>query len=139
MPSNKSPGPDGYTAKFYKVSWPVIGKDFVVVVQSFLVFGLMPKSVNATSFFLVPKTMEANNMSDFWPIACCNLMYKVISKLIANMLKVSLPHAIESNQCVFVNGRYLLENVLLATELVKDYHKISITNRSAITGHIQDF
>ena len=39
---------------------------------------------------------------------------------------------IEPNQCAFVKGRLLLENVLLATELVKDYHKQSIQPRSIL-------
>ena len=56
----------------------------------------------------------------------------MISKIIARRLKATLPQAIELNQCAFVEGRLLLENVLLATELVKDYHKLSISSRSAI-------
>lgn len=43
-----------------------------------------------------------------------------------------LPDLIEPNQCDFVKGRLLLENVLLATELVKDYHKQSIQPRSIL-------
>lgn len=36
------------------------------------------------------------------------------------------------NQCAFVEGRLLLENVLLAMELVKDYHNTSLTPRAAL-------
>ena len=36
------------------------------------------------------------------------------------------------NQCVFLEGRLLLENVLLATELVKDYHKPLVSTRAAV-------
>lgn len=60
------------------------------------------------------------------------MLYKVISKILANRLKCLLPDFIEPNQSAFVEGRLLLENVLLATELVKDYHKDSITSRCAI-------
>lgn len=58
--------------------------------------------------------------------------YKVVSKIIAKRLKATLHEAIHLNQCVFVEGRLLLENVLLATELVKDYHKSSISSNSSI-------
>lgn len=59
-------------------------------------------------------------------------MYKVISKLLANRLKALFPAAIEANQCTFVKGRLLLENVLLATELVNGYHKPHGSGRSTI-------
>lgn len=55
----------------------------------------------------------------------------MISKFLARRLKTTLTSAIEVNQCAFVKGRLLLENVLLATELVKDYHKPGISSRSA--------
>ena len=33
MPSNKLPGPDGYTVEFFKAAWPIIGNDVVVAVH----------------------------------------------------------------------------------------------------------
>lgn len=55
------------------------------------------------------------------------MLYKVISKLLANRLRVLLPKFIFQNQSVFVKDRLLMENMLLATELVKDYHKGSVS------------
>ena len=132
MPHNKAPGPDGYQVEFYRAAWSVIKEDFIIAVQSFFLFGFMPHSINATLLSLVPKCTNAEKLSDFRPIACCNVIYKVISKILARRLKATLPAAIEMNQCAFVEGRLLLENVILATEIVKDYHKPSITSRSAM-------
>lgn len=123
MARSKAPGPDGFPMEFYKSDWSVIEKDFVTAVQSFFIYGFLPRSVNATLLSLVPKTTEAEKMYDFRPIACCNVIYKVISKILATRLKATLSEAIELNQCAFLEGRLLLENVLLATGLVKDYHK----------------
>lgn len=131
MPANKAPGPDGYTAEFYKAAWPIIGPDFLVSVKSFFMTGFMPHGVNATILSLVPKSTEAKSIKDYRPIACCNMLYKVISKLLANRLKMVLPEAMVPNQSAFIKGRLLLENVLLATELVKDYHKQGISPRCA--------
>lgn len=56
----------------------------------------------------------------------------MISNIIANRLKEVLPRFIAPNQSAFVTDRLLLENLLLATELVKDHHKDSISTRSSI-------
>ncbi|KAG7564158.1 Reverse transcriptase zinc-binding domain [Arabidopsis suecica] len=132
MPSDKSPGPDGYTSKFYKATWDKIGGEFTIAIQSFFQTGFLPKGVNSTILALIPKKTEAREMKDYRPISCCNVIYKVISKLIANRLKTVLPKFISGNQSAFVKDRLLIENLLLATELVKDYHKYSISSRCAI-------
>lgn len=132
LPKRKASGPDGFTKEFFTAAWPVLGKDFITAIQSFFLFGLLPTGVNATILVLIPKKTPALNMKDYMPIACCNLMYKVISKILAQRLKVFLPNAIEPNQSAFVKGRLLLEYVLLATELVNGYHKPHVTDRSTI-------
>ena len=132
MLSDKSPGPDGFTTEFFKASWPIIAKDFTVAVQSFFSKGFLPKGLNATILALIPKTDNAQEMRDYIPISCCNVLYKVISKIIANRLKSTLLQCISYNQSAFVKDRLLVENLLLATEIVKDYHKEDISPRCAM-------
>lgn len=124
MPANKSPGPDGYPCEFFKLTWPIIGSDFVVAIQSVFKFGFLPKRVNSTILALIPKKTDSMEMRDYRLIACCNVIYKVVSKIIANRLKKLLPNIISENQSAFI-----MENVLLALEMVKDYHKESISPR----------
>lgn len=125
MPSNKSPGPDGFLCEFFKTTWPIIASDFTTVIQSVFKLGFLPKGINSTIF--VPKKTDAQEMKDFRPIACCNVLYKVVSKILANRLKIILPKVIMVNQSAFVKGRLMMENVLLASELIKDYHKDTIS------------
>lgn len=77
MPADKSPGPDGYTAEFFKKAWTIVGTDFITAVKSFVVKGFLPKGVNTTILALIPKTAEAREMKDYRPISCCNVLYKV--------------------------------------------------------------
>jgi len=132
MPKDKSPGPDGYTSEFYKASWEIIGDEVIIAIQSFFAKGFLPKGVNSTILALIPKKKEAREIKDYRPISCCNVLYKAISKILANRLKRILPKFIVGNQSAFVKDRLLIENVLLATELVKDYHKDSISTRCAM-------
>ena len=129
MPANKSPGPDGYPSELFKTAWSIISQDFIISVQSVFRYGFLPKGVNSTILALVPKKSDSLEMRDFRPIACCNVIYKVVSKIIANRLKRILPRIISANQSAFIKGRLLLENVLLASELVKDYHKDGVSPR----------
>lgn len=71
-------------------------------------------------------------MKDYRPISCCNVLYKIISKILANRLKQILVGFIAPNQSAFIKDRYLMENLLLASELVKDYHKEKISSRCAM-------
>ncbi|XP_013589064.1 PREDICTED: uncharacterized protein LOC106297349 [Brassica oleracea var. oleracea] len=129
MPSNKSPGPDGYPSEFFKITWPILGQDFTVAVQSVFRYGFLPKGVNSTILALVSTKTDSMEMRDYRPTACCNVLYKVVSKILANRLKLLLLRIITENQSAFIKGRLLMENVLLASELVKDYHKEDVSPR----------
>ena len=92
----------------------------------------MPTGINAAILSLIPKIEEAQTMKDYRPIACCNLLYKVISKVLSTRLKQFTQEAVQANQVGFVKGRVLCENVLLASELVSDFQKPGRTRRGCI-------
>lgn len=66
---------------------------------------------------------------DFRPISCCNVIYKCVTKIIANRLKKVLPSLISTNQSAFVEGRKIVDNILLAQELVRNYHRRGLSPR----------
>ncbi|GLT33352.1 hypothetical protein SLA2020_079500 [Shorea laevis] len=116
--SSKAPGPDGMNASFFKHYWPIIGDDVTKAVLEFLNEGIMTKGVNRTHIVLIPKTKNPNAMKDFRPISLCNVIYKLISKILANRLKPLLPSIISKNQSAFVPGRLIYDNVMVAFEMV---------------------
>lgn len=85
--------------------------------------GQLLKETNATILTLVPKKPNPSVMGDFRPIACCNVLYKFITKILTNRMLPGFDDFISSNQTTFVPRRSILENVLLAQELVHDYCK----------------
>lgn len=104
----------------------------MVAIQSFFKTGFLPKGVNSTILALIPKKKEALVMKDYRPISCCNVLYKIISKILAGRLKMILPKFIAPNQCAFIKDRLFMENLLFATEIIKEYHKESISPRCAM-------
>ena len=126
---SKAPGPDGYPGEFFQANWAAVGKDMIDGVNEFFTSGCLLQQWNVTIISLVPKKINPSHISDFRPISCCNSVYKVISKLLANRLKTGLPQIISNVQSAFIPGRLLVENVLLATELVQGYNWKSISKR----------
>jgi len=80
--------------------------------------GQFPPSLNSTNIALIPKGTEQKTMKDWRPIALCNVLYKLLSKVLANRLKKVLYKCIADSQSAFVPGRSILDNTLVAIELV---------------------
>ena len=95
----------------------------MVSIRKFFETGFLPSSTNATILTLVPKRPGASAITDYRPISCCNTTYKTISKLLVKRLKIILPEVILPNQTSFVQGRLLIENTILASEILQGYHK----------------
>lgn len=76
-------------------------------------------------------------MKDFRPIACCTVLYKLISKVLANRLKAVLHSVVSDSQSAFVQGRMILDNVLLSQELLAGYTRKHTSPRCMIKVDIQ--
>lgn len=126
--SNKAPGPDGYSAHFFKSAWEIVSQDVIEAIKSFFASGKLLREVNSTIMVLVPKRILQS-----WDIfGRCNTIYKCITKLIANRIKGLLPKIISPTQSAFVEGRKIKDNVLLAQELLINYHRKTGKPRCAI-------
>lgn len=129
---NKSPGPDGLTSGFFRASWEIIGEEVVAAIQEFFKTSFLPSTVNATILSLVPKFPGASKITEYRPISCLNTVYKVISRLLVAKLKPILKPFILPCQTAFVKDRLLVENTILASELINGYHKKNCSKRITI-------
>lgn len=90
------------------------------------------RQTNATVVALIPKVTGASKLSDFRPISLCNTVYKVISRIMASRLKFFTGEAVQRNQAGFVKERLLCEKILLASELVTNFHKSGSVSRGCL-------
>ena len=72
------------------------------VIESLNTGHLIP-DINSTYIVLIPKLKNPVCVTNFRPISLCyNVLYKLLSKVLANRLKVILPHIISKNQSTFI-------------------------------------
>ena len=114
----KSPGPDGMLALFFQKYWSIASTNVSNMVLNVLNSGMSLSEINRTNIALVPKNNNPQRMTDFKPISLCNVIYKLISKTLANHLKVILSHIISENQSAFMVNRLIIDNVLVAYEIM---------------------
>lgn len=81
------------------------------------------KQINANQISLVPKVKCPMKAGEFRPIACCNVIYKTISKMMCNRLRLVLPNLISQIQSAFLVGRSIIENILVCQDLIKHYNR----------------
>ncbi|KAL0401366.1 UNVERIFIED_CONTAM: hypothetical protein Slati_4166500 [Sesamum latifolium] len=99
---DKSPRPDGYSAGFFKVAWSVIGKEVIIAILEFFSKGRLLNQVNATLLTLIPKVQMPKVVANYRPIACCNVLYKIITKIMVQRLKEVLVKVVYPNQNAFI-------------------------------------
>ena len=130
--SDKAPGIDGYNALFFKNTWKIIEHDVIDAVKSFFNTGNLFKSFNCTLVSLIPKVQSPKSVKEFRPIACCTVMYKIISKVITQRMHEVIHTIISDSQAGFIPGRKIRDNIILTHELVKAYTRKNVSPRSML-------
>eukprot|EP00253_Pinus_taeda_P009939 PITA_09939 len=74
--------------------------------------------MNATFIALIPKAEESNTPDKYRQIALCNIIYKIVSKVIASRLKPLLPLIISPEQSGYVEGRQITDGIILTHEII---------------------
>ena len=91
---DKAPGPDGFTMAFFHHCWSVVEKDVMDFFEFFHRHSMFELFLNALFLTLIPKKCNVVNIKDFRPISLVGSVYKLLSKVLANRLRVVLDNLI---------------------------------------------
>lgn len=123
LPSNKSPGPDGFNSDFIKHCWPIISSDFYWLCEAFHCGNLCLQSINSSHITLIAKKDDAIRVADYRPISLLNSSVKIMTKILANRLQVKLPALLHKNQYGFIKNRSIQDCIVWALEYLHSCHQ----------------
>ena len=104
---DRSPGPDGWPVEFYLHFFDLLSPFLLKSIDQTRISGFIPLSLNSTFLALIPKKDKPWTFVDFRPISLCNLLYKLIAKIIARRLKPFLDLGISQKQFGFLKDRQI--------------------------------
>ncbi|PNX85610.1 ribonuclease H, partial [Trifolium pratense] len=124
MGPHKAPGEDGYPAIFFQYCWDIVGESLYKYVNQVWSNPSLISYINNTMLVLIPKVDRPEFVSQFRPIALCNVTYKIITKVIVNRIKPLLDGIISPYQSSFIPGRTIHHNIIVAQEMVHSMAKM---------------
>ena len=78
---------------------------------------VLPQDLNATNIILIPKIKAPSKITEYWPIALCNVLLNIMTKAIVNRLKPLMDEVISESQSAFIPSQLIYDNVLVAYEI----------------------
>ena len=96
----------------------MIGDQIFSAASQWLSTGAFPLGLNNTLIVLIPKCENPSSMKELRPISLCNVLYKLVAKVLANRMKDVLCRLISPSQAAFAPGRSITDNILLASKFL---------------------
>lgn len=112
---NISPGPNGLNAACLKHYWKLILPSFQRVLENFFQDGHIPIGINSYFFALIPKISNPTTPTNYRTISLINSIFKVLLKILANRLKLALPHIISEEETGFMQGYNISDGIMITS------------------------
>ncbi|KAL0406678.1 UNVERIFIED_CONTAM: LINE-1 reverse transcriptase [Sesamum latifolium] len=99
-------------------AWPLIGDNVTDAMLDFFHTGRMLKQINATLLVLIPEVHNPNIVAVFRPIAYCNVLNKIIARILVTRMQRVMGALVHNSQNVFVPGRNIAVDLRKAYDMV---------------------
>lgn len=118
MGADKAPGPDGFPPGFYQRYWSTVGDSMINFVRKYFLVVHLPLNVNQAAICLIPKVAAPEVLSQFRPISLCNVIVKLVSKILANRLHGVIDKLVGLFQSSYIPVQVALDSIITVQEVI---------------------
>lgn len=112
LQNGKAPGPDGFTAEFFKATHNILAGPMIDMLNEALITGLLPISLRQISISLIAKKdKDPLDCANYRPISLCPVDVKILAKILALRMEPVLAELIHNDQTGFIKSRKQFFNI----------------------------